>query len=246
MKHTFQIPPIMQHLPLDERGYPIPYFVSIVDGKPEFRYQDGRKREAMINHNLCFICGKKLHDKSYWFLTGPAGLLNQVGSDAPMHEDCARFSLSACPHMVYQNAERRENGAPIEKAAGLIREKPPVMYLIKADKVDVERYREGKQESVYFRYRTLKDKTEKYAYHNGVLTRILYEYDDKKLIIPMTLYGTLADEEFVTLEGLKYAVITPRDPMAGEIKFALVRLHDKKVFAQRDITVEGVNFIQLN
>ena len=37
------LPPLTGHLtrlPIDERGFPVPYFVAIVDGKPDHRIID--------------------------------------------------------------------------------------------------------------------------------------------------------------------------------------------------------------
>lgn len=36
-------PPKMQHLPVDERGFPAPYFVAWIDGKPDHRVVDPEK-----------------------------------------------------------------------------------------------------------------------------------------------------------------------------------------------------------
>lgn len=136
-KIDHHIPPLMSKLPLDSRGYPIPYFVPIVDGKPEFRYQDGQKRKACLDHGLCSVCGNKLYDKSYWVIAGPIGLRNRVTSDAPMHEDCARYSISVCPHLIYYKAERRSEDLPTNNP-NLLRNKATEIFLVKADKYSTE------------------------------------------------------------------------------------------------------------
>lgn len=160
MKHTFVIPPIMQHLKIDERGYPIPYFVPIIEGKPDFRYQDSRKKDACMKHNLCSICGKKLYKKSYWFISGPMGLRNQIASDAPMHEDCARFSIDACPHLALQKAERRSEVTNSEQA--LAPGKPAVIFLIKTDKYALV-------DNVHIKFRTVL--FERYEYQQNKLMK---------------------------------------------------------------------------
>lgn len=134
MKLEFTIPPIMKELKLDDRGYPIPFFVPIVNGKPDFRYQDPKKQILCVERKLCSICGKKLYDKSYWFISGPKGLQNRTSSDAPMHEDCARFSMESCPHLIFQKSERRSD----ETLASIsqIRQKPTELFLVKSDKFD--------------------------------------------------------------------------------------------------------------
>jgi hypothetical protein len=133
MTHQFEIPERMRHLPLDDRGYPIPYFVPIVNGVPDFRFQDIKKKEACRKYMKCSVCGGRLLTKSFWFIQGPLGLQNSIGSDEAMHEECARFSIQNCPHLLYQKSERRSSEVP--GLPTMIRKKPPEMYLIHADKV---------------------------------------------------------------------------------------------------------------
>ena len=153
----------MKELPLDERGYPIPYFVPIINGKPEFRYQDGKKRASCISRNLCAICGKKLYDKSYWFICGPLGFANRVHSDSAMHEDCARYSINVCPHLVYAKAQRKsevyDNSNP-----NMLRYHPDTLFLVKADKF-------SPMDQDGHTYITFRPKYhEQYVYQNNKLT----------------------------------------------------------------------------
>ena len=123
----------MAHLPLDERGYPIPYFVQMVLGQPDFRYSDPKKKAVCRKWKKCWICGDFLFSNDFWVITGPIGLRNQTVSDEPMHEECARFSLIACPHMQYQKAERKTElfeGTPSQSPF-----KPSHFYLVQADKI---------------------------------------------------------------------------------------------------------------
>lgn len=127
MKFNFDVPRELAHLKLDERGYPIPYFVPIVKGKPEFKYQDTDKRAACLKRNLCPICGKVLQDECY-NITGPVGLKNRVSSDAMMHLVCAEFTLRVCPHLHFQKAERKTG---TEGEPWLLPDKPAEIYLVK-------------------------------------------------------------------------------------------------------------------
>ena len=61
------------------------------------------------------------------------GLLNSVASDEPSHEACARFSLSACPHLVFHKAERRTGN--YTSLPSQLTYKPEKIYLIHADKI---------------------------------------------------------------------------------------------------------------
>lgn len=163
MKSDYPIPNIMKDLTLDERGYPIPYFVPIVNGKPEFRYQDGKKRQICIDRKLCSVCGKKLYDKSYWFISGPMGLMNKVHSDAPMHEDCARYSINVCPHLILLKAERRSEPGDDPNQS---RVKPEVLFLVKADKTGLTYW----QDKTYITFRPVY--TEEYRYENNRLYKL--------------------------------------------------------------------------
>ncbi len=136
-KHEFNIPERMKHLPIDERGYPIPYFVPYVNGKPEFRYQDFRKREICIQYKKCAICGGRLLDKQFWFISGTQGKNNRISSDYAMHEECARFSISVCPHLILKKAQRRSdvNDVRVDADPAIDRGKPEELFLVRADKI---------------------------------------------------------------------------------------------------------------
>lgn len=129
MKQHFTIPPELAHLELDERGYPIPYFVGKIDGKYNFRYQDRKKRDACIRFRWCPICAKRLDTDFSYVITGPHGLKNKVVSDAPMHLLCAEFSMQACPHIHFEKAERKAE----LKVDYIAPDKPSSLFLIKID-----------------------------------------------------------------------------------------------------------------
>lgn len=123
------IPEFLSHLKVDERGYPIPFFVKWIKGKPDFRILDEHNRELCIKDRLCSICGKVMEDIFFYFISGPIGFHNKVSTDAPMHENCARYSLSVCPHLLYQRAERRDEDIMYLKNDHQILQKPPYMVL---------------------------------------------------------------------------------------------------------------------
>jgi hypothetical protein len=131
-----KLPKRMAHLKLDPRGYPIPFFVKILNGEPEFRLSDPKKKEICRKQKKCWICGKPLLAKSFWYITGPIGLSNQVASDEAMHEECARFSLKICPHMFYEKAERTSDQIPdLAPMPSLALTKPQMLFLVQADKI---------------------------------------------------------------------------------------------------------------
>lgn len=175
MKFDFEIPPELAHLRIDERGYPIPYFARMIDGKPNFRFLDKFKYEQCIAKKLCGICGKKHRTGvSTYQITGPGGLKNKISSEAMMHLVCAEFSLRVCPHLHYEKAERKESTA---NDPGLSPDKPPEIYLVKASKWEARHNKIFTQSPVndtqtrvlLIHYTPIS--AQKYIYLDGLLTR---------------------------------------------------------------------------
>lgn len=162
MKHNFQLPPQLSHLKLDERGYPIPFFVPIVDGKPNFRYASGQKLKLCVERKLCAICGKKLFEYSY-LISGPIGMRNRVSTDGPMHRECAEFALAVCPHLFYKDAERKENETGVQ--THVLLHKPDHMMLIKCN----TKFKWKKEDEGIFGYQYVSH--EVYEYIDGRLQK---------------------------------------------------------------------------
>jgi hypothetical protein len=92
------LPSRMKTLPVDERGYPVPWFVDWVDGKPEFRAMDGNKWESAVRYRLCWVCGGTLGvNKS--FVAGPMCGINRTSAEPPCHLECATWSARNCPFL---------------------------------------------------------------------------------------------------------------------------------------------------
>ncbi len=108
------IPDRMKALPLDERGYPIPWFVDYTDdGKPEFRAMDRRKFVRAIREKLCWVCGQRL-GIHITFVAGPMCGMNRTSSEPPNHRDCAVWSSKNCPFLANPRMVRREDDIPPE------------------------------------------------------------------------------------------------------------------------------------
>jgi hypothetical protein len=102
------LPKLMQDLPIDERGYVVPWFCEWIDGKPEFRAMDGRKYRRALNEKLCWVCGRKLAGV-YVFVAGPMCGINRTSSEPPCHIDCGRWSARNCPFLTKPDMVRRED-----------------------------------------------------------------------------------------------------------------------------------------
>lgn len=130
------LPPLTQRisvLPVDERGYPIPYFVGKdSDGKYDFRFMDGEKLIQCHLENRCWVCGQPLGGFKA-FIIGPMCSITRTTSEPPSHLDCAEWSLKACPFLTKPKMERREDEkteASKDNVAGIqIRRNPGVMSL---------------------------------------------------------------------------------------------------------------------
>jgi len=102
------MPPRMRDLPLDERGYPVPWFVAWVDGKPEFRAMDRHKFVTAIREKRCWVCGERL-GINVCFVAGPMCGINRTSSEPPSHLECARWSAKNCPFLSNPRMVRRED-----------------------------------------------------------------------------------------------------------------------------------------
>lgn len=102
------LPKSMKHLKRDHRGFPVPWFVKWINGKPEFRAADGEKFARAIRGKFCWVCGGKIHG-NYAFVAGPMCGINRTSSEPPSHIDCARWSALNCPFLVNPRMVRRED-----------------------------------------------------------------------------------------------------------------------------------------
>lgn len=127
------LPARLKNLPI-ARGYPIPWFVEWIDGKPEFRIASSHKRLRAVTEHLCWVCGDRLGSYVV-FVVGPMCAVNQISSDPGMHRECAEWSVKNCPFLVRPQMERRENNLPEEMAntPGFIARNPgiTVMWITK-------------------------------------------------------------------------------------------------------------------
>lgn len=105
------LPERIQKLPVDRRGYPVPWFVKWIDGEPEFRVMDPEKYARAVRDKLCWVCGEPLGS---WlaFVIGPMCAVNRISAEPPSHRECAEFSARACPFLSRPHMRRREAGMP--------------------------------------------------------------------------------------------------------------------------------------
>jgi hypothetical protein len=120
-------------LPIDDRGYPVPFFVAWPDGKPDHRIADEGKRRRCVAQDLCWLCGDTLGQYRV-FVLGPMCGVTMTSSDAPAHLDCARWAAMACPFLANPGAKRREvkptAGVEVEEPGGIMIKRNPGVTLL--------------------------------------------------------------------------------------------------------------------
>lgn len=134
------LPPRISDLPTSETGYPVPWFVEWIDGKPEFRVADARKFVLAVRQNLCWVCGQKMGGYKT-FVAGPMCGINRTAAEPPTHHDCAVWSARNCPFLSTPRMVRREDGLSelgADNPAGImIKRNPGVTMLWTTRKFDV-------------------------------------------------------------------------------------------------------------
>lgn len=124
------IPAGIAALPRD-RGYPVPWFVAWIGGKPDFRVIKPGAITNAIEQSLCWVCGRTIIGRRA-YVVGPMCAVNRVSAEPPSHVKCADWSARACPFLVRPHARRREAGLPEEshEAAGIMLKRNPGVALL--------------------------------------------------------------------------------------------------------------------
>jgi hypothetical protein len=94
--------PGIRDLPVDARGYPIPFVVMRAkDGTPDFIVNDSAVLHRCAEEGLCSVCGGRLREDGVWFIGGPLSAYDPRGAynDGPVHRGCGEFALTFCPYL---------------------------------------------------------------------------------------------------------------------------------------------------
>jgi hypothetical protein len=107
------IVPRIAALPRNKAGYPIPWFVAFIDGKPDFRVIRRGGIHYALRMKICWVCGCSfLRQEDRAFVIGPMCAVNRVSAEPPSHRECAVYSAMACPFLSVPNMIRRERHLP--------------------------------------------------------------------------------------------------------------------------------------
>lgn len=133
-----KLPENLSSLPIDSRGYPVPWFVQWVKNEagekvPEFRAMDMKKWARAVKERLCWVCGGKL-GANLAFTIGPMCGITRTTSEPPSHLLCAEWSVRNCPFLTRPHMTRRDLEADypgeIGKVAGVMIPRNPGVSLI--------------------------------------------------------------------------------------------------------------------
>jgi hypothetical protein len=124
------LPIRMQRLPVSGEGYPVPWFVAEVNGKPDFRCSDDEKIRAAIRFKRCWLCGELL-GRYITFVIGPMSAVNRTSSEPPSHHECATYAARACPFLSQPRMRRNEKELPEDRSvAGIAIKRNPGVALL--------------------------------------------------------------------------------------------------------------------
>lgn len=105
------LPARVAALPVDDRGYPVLWFVSKINDKWDFRLADSTKRARAVRDDLCWICGQRT-GRYLAFVVGPMCVVNRNTAEPPNHRECAEFAVQACPFLMLPQAKYRAANLP--------------------------------------------------------------------------------------------------------------------------------------
>jgi hypothetical protein len=99
------LPVRMARRPVSRKGFPVPWFVSWIDGDWDFVNVDPRKMVEAHRRRLCWLCGEALGQYRA-FVIGPMCAINRTTAEPPSHRECAEYAVRACPFLVNPNMRR--------------------------------------------------------------------------------------------------------------------------------------------
>jgi hypothetical protein len=125
------IPERMKRLPISSKGFPVPWFVAMVNGNWDFRVIGPGKVDGAVKRKLCWLCGQPLGQYQV-FVIGPMCTVNRVSAEPPSHLECADYAARACPFLTKPAMRRNEKDMPgqaKEPAGTMIKRNPGVAAL---------------------------------------------------------------------------------------------------------------------
>jgi hypothetical protein len=125
------LPVRMKRRPISERGFPVPWFVSWINGRWDFVNLDPRLIVEAYKRRVCFLCGEPL-GRFLAFTIGPMCSINRVSSEPPAHRECAEYAVRACPFLSQPKMRRNDKAhlGTADNVPGIMIEHNPGATLI--------------------------------------------------------------------------------------------------------------------
>jgi hypothetical protein len=124
------LPPGMQRLPIEHRGFPVPWFVPQVDGEWNFQAVAPERILQAVREKRCWICGLSLY-RNLAFVVGPMCVVNETTSEPPSHPACVEFAVKACPFLVRPRMRRApHNEERLQSVPGIMLERNPGVSIV--------------------------------------------------------------------------------------------------------------------
>lgn len=125
------MPDRVARLDRNREGYPIPWFVAVIDGVPDFRVIRPDGIRDAIRFERCWICGQH-RGRTATFVIGPMCAVNRVSAEPPSHRECAVYAAKACPFLARPNMRRRDTALPeaASKPGGVMISRNPGVALV--------------------------------------------------------------------------------------------------------------------
>jgi len=125
------LPRRMNNCKISPKGFPVPWFVSWIDGVPDFRCVDPDKIVLAHKKKLCWLCGRGM-GRFKTFVIGPMCAVNRVSAEPPSHRDCAEYAAMACPFLTQPKMRRNAKDLPEDAAnpAGIMIARNPGVTLV--------------------------------------------------------------------------------------------------------------------
>lgn len=102
----------MEALPVDRRGYPVPWFAwkDPATGEYDFRITDAPKIIEAVKMSRCWITGRPFWAEDFAFVVGPMCVFSGRSAEPPSLVEAATYAARVCPFLAIPSAKRREAG----------------------------------------------------------------------------------------------------------------------------------------
>lgn len=124
-----RVPDFMRDLPVDPRGFPVPWFTPFENGAWNFQATTRGRFEKALRNRLCWICGKPMF-KNMAYVIGPMCAVNRTTSEPPSHCECASFAVRACPFLTKPRMRRLPMPEQALTPPGVMLERNPGVALM--------------------------------------------------------------------------------------------------------------------